>query len=595
VNPWQLVQPWLHPKETMLDQSFSLSDRGEQPGVEEQAPVRLADARLRTEGVLNQIDSLLRATPGGKAAVEKVGDLSTSLDENVTRLKAVFRMPENKDLIIRDLRIATQPPTRAVVCFMEGLADKITVNAHILKPLMLLAHLDHHVDGQGEDGPTTFTIDTILQRLLPGHQVSQKYTMEEIAQSLLSGDSVLLFESERTAVVVETKGFPSRSVSPPQNEKVVLGPQDGFTEAWRVNAALVRRRLKDPRVVTEILTVGEVSHTYVGMMYIDSIASPKLVAEVKRRVESLRVDIVTDAGILEQYISDNPGSFLPSTLITERPDRTAAYLSEGHVALLVDNSPQAIISPITFWGLLQTAEDYYLRWPFATFLRYIRFIAMITAVVGPALYAAALNYHQEMIPTELMLFIANSRENVPMPSVVELVLMDLTFELIREAGLRIPSPFGPTIGLVASLVLGQAAVSARIVSPLMIIVVAIAGLASFAIPSYIAGFGIRSFRFVFLVAAAILGFYGIAAVGFLTVLYLAGLRSFGVPFLSPVAPNRGGAADILTRQPMFAMELRPAFVRTPDRRRQPAVVRAWDPVSREQAGSDSSKKGDGRS
>lgn len=579
MNVWQSVKQWLQPRETMVDQTFSLGDRKAKPQVEEQGPAKLFDARLRAEGVLNHIDSLLKAAPEGRQALQQAGDLSDSLDENVTRLKSVFRMPANKDLVVRNLQIATQPPTRAVVCFMDGLADKPTLNEHILKPLMLLAHLDHHVDGEGESGPTVFSLETVIQRLLPGHQVSEKHDMNEVAQALLSGDSVLLFENAHTAVVVETKGFPSRSVSPPQNEKVILGPQDGFTESWRVNAALVRRRLKDPRVVTDILTVGEVSQTYVGMMYIDGIAPPKLVAEVKRRVEGINVDIVTDSGILEQYISDNPESLLPGILTTERPDRIAAYLSEGHVALLVDNSPQVLVCPITFWGLLQTAEDYYLRWPFATPIRYIRFTAILVAIVGPALYAATLNYHQEMIPTELMLFIASSRENVPLPSVVELVLMDLTFELIREAGLRIPSPLGPTIGLVASLVLGQAAVSARIVSPLMIIVVAVTGLASFAIPNYVASFGIRSMRFVFLAAAAVLGFYGVGAIGFLTVLYLAGLRTFGVPYLSPIAPNRGRASDVLTRRPMYDMEMRPTYIRTPDQRRQADVVRTWDRTS----------------
>lgn len=589
---WQNVRRWLEPTETHTDELFSLGDRGEKPAAEQNAPTHLASAQTRAAGVLTHIDNLLEAVPKGKAALEKAGDLTDSLDENVMRLKALFRMPPNKDLIIREFLVATQPPTRAVVCFMEGISDKQIQNEHILKPLMLLSHLDHHLDGGGEHGKSTFSIENTLKRLLPGHQVSEQYETSGVAQSLLAGDSVLLFEGEKVALAIETKSPPGRSVGEPKNEMVVWGPHDAFTEAWRVNVALVRRRLKDPRVVTEILTVGELSHTYIGMMYVDTIASPKLIAEVRRRVESLKVDTLTGAGILEQYIEDNPNSFLPGVLATERPDRAASYLAEGHVALFVDTSPHAIICPVTFWGMLQTAEDYYIRFPYGTLLRYIRLAALIFSFVVPAFYIAVVNYHQEMIPTELLLFIASSREAVPMPALVELIVMDFSFELIREAGVRIPNIIGPTMGLVASLVLGQAAVSAKIVSPLMIIIVAITGLASFAIPNYMTGFGLRWMRFVVLASAAVLGFYGIGAVLFVLLIYLAGKRTFGVPYLSPVAPAQGPVTDVSIRPHLFEMEMRPRYVRPVNQRRQAEIVRDWDPLSRSKA-QDSKDNGGG--
>ncbi|HYG58841.1 MAG TPA: spore germination protein [Symbiobacteriaceae bacterium] len=581
---WQAVKRWLDPAAGYPDEAFSLGNRGEKPAVEERGATLLSDAQIRTEGVLTHIDNYLEASPRGKTVVEKAGDLSASLDENVDRLKKLFRLPENKDLVIRDVTVATQPPTRAVVCFMEGLSDKVIQNDHVLQPLMLLAHLDHHVDETGEAGATTFSVDTVLKRLLPGSQTTEKYLMADIAESLLAGDTVVLFEGAPTALAVETKSPPARSVGEPTNEKVVQGAQDGFIEAWRVNVALVRRRLKDPRVVTEILKVGQVSNNYVGLMYIDGIASPKLVAEMKRRIESVKVDIMFGAGILEQYIEDAPKSLLPGCLSTERPDRTAAYLSEGHVAVFVDNNPYALIAPTTFWSMLQTAEDYYLRYPFGSFLRYVRFMALAITVVVPALYIGIVNYHQEMIPTELMLFIASSREAVPLPALVELIAMDISFELIRESGTRIPSVIGPTIGLVASLVLGQAAVEAKLVSPIMILIVAITGLASFAVPNYMTGFGVRGMRFLLVLCAAFLGFYGIAAALFVMVLYLASMRSFGIPYLSPVAPLRPATADALTRGPMYHMEMRPAYTRPLDRRRQEETVRTWDPASKQQAG-----------
>jgi spore germination protein KA len=580
VNVWQTLKFWLDPSAGMVDESFSLGDRGEQPAAEARGSTLLVDAQIRASGVLTHIDNLLEATPQGQKAVEQAGDLTDSLDENVERLKALFRMPANKDLVVRDLLIATQPPTRAVACFMEGLSDKTIINRDVLEPLMLLSHLDHHLASTGEYGPTDFAVKTVMQRLLPGNQVVEKPDMAAIAESLLAGDTVLLFEGSKTGVAIETKGPPVRSVSTPTKEKVIQGPDDAFNEAFRVNVALVRRRLKDPRVVTEILKVGQISNNYVAVMYIDGIVTPKLVAEVKRRIEAIKVDIMNGVGILEQYVEDSPSSLLPGTLTTERPDRTAAYLAEGHVAVFVDNSPWAMICPTTFWSLLQTAEDYYLRYPFGAFLRYVRLFALLVALLVPAFYIAVVNYHHEMIPTELMLFIAATRENVPMPALMELIGMDLVFELIRESGLRIPSPIGPTVGLVASLVLGQAAVEAKLISPIIILIVAITGLASFAVPHYMTNYGVRALKFLLIVGAAVLGFYGLAAGLFVLVLYLAGMRSFGVPYLSPLAPLRSTTGDTLTRSPLYQMEMRPAYLRPLDRRRQKDIVRGWDPAAR---------------
>ncbi|HWI63271.1 MAG TPA: spore germination protein [Symbiobacteriaceae bacterium] len=594
MKSWPWLQRLLDPAAGAAGRQFTLGDRGDKPEAEDRGATLLSDAQVRTEGVLTHIGNLLDAGPKGKEALDKTGDLSTSLDENVDRLKKLFRMPENKDLIIRDLQIATQPPTRAVVCFMEGITDKIVINDHILKPLMLLAHLDHHIGGEGEAGPTRFSIDTLIKRLLPGHQAAEKYDMAAVAESLLAGDTVLFFENERAAVAVETKAPPGRSVGEPKSEKTVQGANDAFVEAWRVNVALVRRRLKDPRVVTDILKVGRVSNNYVGLMYIDGIASPKLIAEVRRRIEAIDVDVVNSAGALEQFIEDAPGSWMPGLMTTERPDRTAAYLSEGNVAIMVDNAPYALIAPVTFWTLLQTAEDYTLRYPFGSLIRYVRMAALLTTVLVPAIYIALVNYHQEMIPTELMLFIASTREHVPLPALLELLLMDFSFELIREAGTRIPSVIGSTVGLVASLVLGQAAVEAKLISPLIVLIVAVTGLASFAIPNYMAGFGVRAWRFLILLGAALLGFYGIAAVLFALVIYLAGLRSFGIAFLTPVAPLRPLTADAITRAPLYQMEMRPSYTRPLDQRRQSEVVRTWDPLAPSgQGGKKDGKQGEG--
>lgn len=574
MNIWDWVRRWLDPTVSMSEDTFSLADQSQPPASADQSAEMTADARIRTAALLTRLERLVQAAPRGKEALEKVGDLSTSLDENVRHLKELFRMPRNQDLICREIAIATEPPVRAVLLFMEGLSDKQVINGNIMEPLMLLSH---ELRLRPEQGP--LAVDLVEQRLLTGHQVSRKYDLASVAEAVLAGDTVLLLEGAAAALVVETKDPPARSVSDPKAEQVIWGPHDAFTEAWRVNVALVRRRLKDPRLVTEILTVGTVSRTYVGMMYIDTIAPPKLVAEVKRRVEAVKVDVVNGSGTLQPYIDDSPRSLLPTTLITERPDRAAAYLSEGHVVLFVDTSPHAIICPTTFWSLMQTAEDYYLRWPFGSILRYIRTGALIISLVLPALYIAVVNYHSEMIPTEMMLFLAQSREPVPMPAVVELLLMEWVFELIREAGARIPGIIGPTVGLVASLVLGQAAVEARIVSPITILVVAVTGLASFALPNYLTGWGIRTFRFLLLMATTVLGFLGLAAGIYMLLIYAASLRSFGIAYLAPVVGNRGKASDVIYTSPLYMQEQRPGYMHPMNRRRQREIVRTWDPRS----------------
>ncbi|HEY8347296.1 MAG TPA: spore germination protein [Symbiobacteriaceae bacterium] len=573
---WQWLKRSLDPSATFQNQAFSLGDRGSKPAAEERGSAWLKDAEMRTERVLTHIDSILQAASQGTEALAQAGDITPDLSVNRRRLEAMFRLPVNKDLILREVEIATQPPTRAVVCFMEGLVDRNVINRDILQPLMLLTHLAE----EGEHGPTRFSLRLVVDRLLPGHQVSEKQTLKEVADSILSGDTVLLFDGERTAIAVETKQPPVRSVTEPKVEQTIQGPHDSFVEAFRMNVAMVRRRLKDPRVVTEILTVGQVSSTYVAVMYIDGVVNPKLVAEVKRRIQGIRVDTVTDVGVLAQYVEDAPSSLMPTSLTTERPDRTAAYLAEGHVAVFVDNSPHALIFPVTFWSLFQTAEDYYLRYPFGSFLRYTRLASVLTSLTVPALYIALVNYHREMIPTELMLFLAAARETVPMPSLVELLLMEISFELIREAATRIPNIIGPTIGLVASLILGQAAVEARIVSPLLILVVAITGLASFALPNVLASFAIRLLRFALLIAAAVLGFYGLAAGMLLLVVYLSGMRSVGVPYLAPVAPRMEGSQDTMMQPPAYTMEFRPRHVRPVDERRQADITRPWDPMNR---------------
>jgi spore germination protein KA len=312
-------------------------------------------------------------------------------------------------------------------------------------------------------------------------------------------------------------------------------------------------------------------------LYINGIVNPKLLKEVKRRLNTIKIDYVQDSGILQQLLEDNPYAMISGILSTERPDRVAAYMAEGHVVIILDGSPFALIIPVVFWGLLHSPEDYYLFWQFAVLLRWVRLMAFAVALLIPAVYIAITNFHPEMIPTDLLYAIAASREKVPFPVVVEVLLMEISFELIREAGIRIPSVIGPTIGIVGALILGQAAVTATIVSPILVIVVAITGLGSFAIPNYSLSFSLRILRFGFIALGAMFGFYGIGVGLFVMVMQLCGQKTFGVPFMSPVAPFRPTSGDVVTRYPYYMMNEKPGYLRLLEQKRQEPIVRSWAP------------------
>lgn len=567
-----------------VSHGFSLGDRGEQPPEEREGTARiLREVKVETAAMGRRLENLLAARVQEQERTAR-GDLSPRLDENLERLRILFRAPANKDLVIREFQVGTHPPLRAALVYLEGMTKRETIHDAIMTPLMLYTHLDHHLQGppEGEPRPPGAgrpdAAELVLQRLLPSNQAEARHLMKEVAEAILYGDSALFLDGTAAAIVCETKGFPLRSVPEPRQEQAVRGAHDAFNESFRTNIALVRRRLKDPRLVTELAEAGEVTRTFVGICYLDGIANPKLVAEVKRRIESVKVDYIGEAGILEQLIEDRPFSLFPQTLVTERPDRVAGYLSEGAVAIFADNSPAALVVPVTWWGLMQTAEDYHLRWPVGTFLRWLRLLGIVLSVTAGAFYIAAVNYHHEMIPTELMLSIAASREQVPFPAAVELLAMEFTFELVKEAGTRIPSLIGPTIGIVGGLILGQAAVAAKLFSPIVVIITAISGLASSAVPNYSTAFGLRLIRFLFILLATVLGLYGLAAAFFLLVVHLSGLRSFGVPYLSPLAPRRTPVPDALNRPGLFQMEFRPRHLRPVDARRQAEPARAWDPA-----------------
>lgn len=504
--------------------------------------------------------------------------VSTSLEENRLMLEHLYNAPVNKDLVERKIVIPATPPVKAMLFFIDGLIDKETINLVILQSLMLFGKSHRRLyDGR----PTV----RLITEFLPSNQVRTAETMRDILDSLNLGDTAIFLDGVEEAVLVETKGQEHRGIDRPQMEQSVRGSQSAFTEALRVNTAQIRAILRTSDLTTEISNISARGNTLCAVMYLKSVINPLLVQEIKRRLDGVKTDHMPSAGALLMYIVDHPMLPFPQALITERPDRVAAALTEGRLAVMLDGSPFALVMPVSIFALFHTSEDFAFSWIIASFLRVLRFIGTFITLTMPAFYIAISYFHQEAIPTDLILAIASARERVPFPSILEILLMEFAFELLREAGVRIPSLLGPTIGIVGAIILGQAAVSAGIVSPITVVIVAVTGLASFAIPDYGFASTVRISRFINEVLAYVLGLVGVACGLLMFTAVLCSLKSLGVPYMVPVAPRTKAGYDMIMRGPVFSQEMRPDALNAQDRRRQPSVSRQWleePPAGREE-------------
>lgn len=487
-------------------------------------------------------------------------DLSVSLDI----MKRQFNHPDNQDVVIREFKALQQKD--AFIIYIDGMADSITINDYVLRQLMRERKID---TGQ------LFNLDYINKNLLPVNQIETETDIEQITRQILNGLTALFIDGDAECTIIETRGYEMRAVSTPTAENVIQGPQEAFVENLRTNLTLVRRIIRNKDLVTEMLPMGKADNLTCAILYINGIINPQIVKEVRRRIKSLSIDFIPGSGALEQLIEDNPFSLFPQILSTERPDRTASFLMDGQAAIICEGGPFALIIPITFSHLMHTSEDTLLRWHYGTFLRLIRMTASFFAIFLPGLYIALTLYHPEMIPTDLLNSLTEAREIIPFPAFVELLFMEIAFELIREASLRVPGAIGQTLGIIGAVVLGQAAVSANIVSPILIIVVAMTGMSSFAIPNFSISFGFRILRFVFLLFGAIAGFYGIAAAIIILGGMASSMKSFGVPYFSPVAPVTKSNMDIYFRGPLWKQNQRPDFLNTENRQQSDTTIRGW--------------------
>jgi spore germination protein KA len=473
--------------------------------------------------------------------------ITSDLQTNLNMLQAVFHYPTNTSLKIRELFLPSIQK-EVILLFLEGAADSIAIEQRIVQPLLQNVTL-----AANEENIAL----SLVMSTLTSSNADIIYSVDAASRNLLYGSAIILIEGLSDALSISLPGFEKRSISTPKMENVLKGPKEAFVESASSNRSLLRKQIKDCNLVFEQMIVGEQALAEISVVYIKNLANDRIVQNIKDRIQAIKIDALQDLSFLEQLIEERPYSLIPSTLLTERPDRVCAFLLEGHVALLMENSPYALIAPITFWSLFHTPEDQYLRWAYGNFIRAIRLFAVFVALLTPSLYIAVSTFHQEMIQTDLLLAIGATRERVPFPAVMEVVIMEIAFELLREAGIRIPTVIGPTIGIVGALILGQAAVDANVISPILVIVVAITGLSSFAIPEISFNFGVRILRFFVLTISAFIGFYGIALFMTAMVAYMTSLKSFGVPFLSPLSPWNSSSQDLIYRLPERNQWLRP--------------------------------------
>lgn len=500
----------------------------------------------------------------------KDGKISSSVKTCLEVIKKRYSADINGDFKIREFKVRVKDKVYpAFVCFFDGLVDNSLVNNNILLPLMTLSAMPMDTEDQSVK-------DIVNNHLIPQNQIKVCKTYQEVIDEINFGGAGIFVDSLDVAFGADVKGWEHRNVEQPTSELNIRGPRESFIESHRANSALLRKILKDENLIVEDVLVGERSKTPCSIVYIKNLANSRLVDEVRKRLKSIKIAYLRDAGELEQFLEDDTFLPAPQMLLTERPDRVAAYLGEGRVAIIVHGSPFVIVVPITFFNLIHSPEDYYLRYPYSTLLRIIRIIGILITLFLPAVYLAITNYHQEMLPTDLLLAISSAREKVPFPTIVSIIIMEIAFELIREAGIRIPGPIGPTLSIVGGLILGQAAVSANLVSPFLIIIVAVTGIGSFAIPDFSLGYSFRALRFIYILLAGFAGLLGISLGVFIHFLLLINAKSFGVPFLAPFAPKTTGKrTNTIFRAPLWKEEDRPDFVEPKDVKQQPFISRGW--------------------
>ncbi|WP_372662245.1 spore germination protein [Cohnella sp.] len=487
-----------------------------------------------------------------QAKTEQADSLSGNLQQNINKVQALTG--NSSDIAIRTFQGAYGLPM--AIFYIIGLTNSDVINDNIMKPILF----DADVNRPQQRALSDFFTD-IKDKIITVSRTNTISKMDEFMSALFNGDTIILAEGWEQGISASSSKWKQRSVEEPSSQSVVRGPKDSFTEDMSTNIALIRRRIKSPKLWKIDRKIGLVTQTDVCVMYLKGTANDSVVDEVLQRLDRIEIDGILESGYLEEFIQDQTFTPFPTILNTERPDTVAASILEGQVAVLVDGTPFVLILPITFLKFFVASEDYYQRFDISTFLRLLRFFAFAISMVLPSLYIAITTFHQEMIPTTLLVSLAAQREGIPFPAFLEALLMEITFEVLREAGVRMPRAIGSAISIVGALVLGQAAVEAGLVSAAMVIVVAFTAISSFVVPAFNISIAARLIRFILMGLAAALGLFGIMSGLFFLLLHMLSLRSFGVPYLTPMAPFvPSNLKDSIVRAPWWMMITRPRFL-----------------------------------
>ncbi|AGE63617.1 spore germination protein [Bacillus subtilis] len=475
------------------------------------------------------------------------------------------KIGHNGDVHFRELEI-THLHVKAALIFVEGLSDQDLIN----KGLSVLAmnQPNQVSDEISQSGKGILTSKQIKNQIVSIGDVIESEKISDIVLNVFMGSTALLIDGIPQAFLLGTVKKQNRSIEEPLSEALVRGPRTGFTEELSTNTALLRQQGKNDQLTLQRFEVGTRLKKDLIIAYMNDIADPKVVEEVRKRVRGIEIDHLPESGYVEQLIEDNYLSPFPQVQSTERPDRVISGLMEGRVAILLDGTPFALIVPVTFSMMLQSPEDYYERWFPSSLIRLLRFIAAMITLFAPALYISFISFHPGLIPTKLAISISGTRQGVPFPSLIEALFMEVAIEILREAGLRLPKPIGPAIGIVGGLIIGEAAVQAGIVSPIMVIVVALTAISSFAIPHYSTGIALRMLRFGAMFCAAVFGLFGVIMYYLLLSSHVVKLKSFGVPYASPAVPyHLKDWKDFVIRMPLLVMKRRPKMMNTDNTKR----------------------------
>ncbi|WP_045522448.1 spore germination protein [Neobacillus niacini] len=475
--------------------------------------------------------------------------ISSEIVENIAEIQDIFS--DTPDLVVKNF-VIKQINRPATLVYLSGLTDKNAINNDVLKPLLF------EVDKENAD----------LEVKVALGQIKETNTWKNIEDAILQGNSVLFIDGRTVAYQFDTQGWPQRGIEDTSIESSLRGAHEGFTETGSSNIALIRRHIPSRELKIKEMTIGERGKIKISIMYLADVANPEVLQELVNRINKLKVDFIINTAALAEYIEDNPYSPFPQLFLTERPDFAASEIFQGRIAVVVDRSPNVLIGPVTFETFFKSMDDYSVRWMAASFLRFMRYFGFFAAIFLPATYIAVISFHFEIIPLKLLLSVGASREKVPFPPFIEAIIMEITLEMLREAGVRLPAKIGQTVGIVGGIVIGQAAVQAGIVSNIMVIVVALTAIASFIIPNYDMGSAIRMLRFPMMIAASLFGFVGLT-VGLMTLIaHFVALESLGTPYGSPIAPLRfTDWKDLFIRFPMWSTVKRPESTRAIQRKK----------------------------